>query len=122
MVCIAVHLSHCGSLSLGEDFVKPWPSYQSGPFELKQSRAAFLFLGSNCSQLFAGLIPDMNSFPLHVFPLFGRAYWGHTAERLLVRDPPNSKKGLEKVCPFPKVTPMCCQVENHWDRTFIQLC
>lgn len=92
MVCIAVHLSHCGSLSLGEDFVKPWPSYQSGPFEFKQSRAAFLFLGSNCSQLFAGLIPDMNSFPLHVFPLFGRAYWGHTAERLLVRDPPKLEK------------------------------
>ena len=43
-------------LSVGEDFVKPRPSYQSGRFELKQSRAAFLFLGSNCSQLFAGLL------------------------------------------------------------------
>ena len=56
VVCTAVHLSHCGSLSVGEDFVKSWPSHQSGPFELKQSRAAFLFLGSNCSQLFAGLL------------------------------------------------------------------
>lgn len=69
----------------------------------------------------------MNSFPLHVFPLFGRVHWSHTAKRLLVRDhppptPTNSKNGLEKACPFPNVTPMCCQVENNRDRTFIQLC
>lgn len=115
---------HCGSLSVGEDFVNPWPSYQSGPFELKQSSCFFVSGLQRQPAVCWTLIPDMNSFPLHVFPLFGRAYWGHTAEKLLVRDspPPNSKKGLEKVCPFPKVTPMRCQVENHRDRTSIQLC
>ena len=55
----------------------------------------------------------------------------YSTEAVSNRDPQTSptklkqmgvKESLVKACPFPKVTTMCCQVEKHRDRTFIQLC
>ena len=75
----------------------------------------------------------LDSYPWYEFLSFAcvPSVWkssleSYCKEAVSERPPPptptNSKNGLEKACPFPNVTPMCCQVENNRDRTFIQLC